>query len=422
MKLNPSRFKNLFKTNWVLKLASFLIAVVVWFAVVISMTPEQEYRITDVPVTLNMESSAAGERNLQPIAGQDATVTVVVRGKRSVVGGLTKNDVVVSGILNYVVAAGVYDVPLQVQKTDPNADFTVVRVEPLNVSITFDEIIEKVVPVRADVSITSVPDGYIMRDPVLEYTEVTLTGPRTALANVEYCGVTLQKEGTFTSDIVENLEISAYNADGEKLEDTDFTYSSKTTKITVPILKEKTVNLTYQIINAPADLDTSQLQITLSQSTLQVAAPEALADSIDSISLGYIDVKDLSPGAQLTLKIELPNGFINMEDTEEVTATFMSEGVNTRTFRVTNIQTINVPTGYSVRVYTSSLSNVQLVAIGDQLEDLAASEIVAEADLSQIELTAGQSTSIPVSIRVPGRDGIWAVGSYTIVIAVWQTQ
>lgn len=417
MKLNISRVKAFFKNNWVIKLASFLIAVVLWFAVVISMTPEQEYKITGVPITLDMENSAVSK--LQPISGQDATVTVVVKGKRSIVGGLTKNDVAVSGILNFVNAAGVHDVPLQVQKTDPNADFTIVRVEPLSVTITFDQVTSKTVPVKADVNITGVPDGYIMNDPVLEYKEVTLTGPNTALSNVEYCKITLKKEGTFTKDIVENLEISAYNAAGEKLEDTGLSYSTKTTKITVPILKEKTVNLTYEIINAPADLDTSQLKITLSQSTLKVAAAEDLADSIDSISLGYIDVKDLSPGVELTLKIELPSGFFAMEETQEVTATFMSDGVETRTFRVTNIQTVNIPNGYSVRVITPSISGVQLAALGTKLEDLSANEIVAEADLSQIELTTGQST-IPVSIRVPGKGGIWAVGSYTIVISVWK--
>ena len=115
MNFDAARFKAFFQNNLVLKIISFLIAIILWFAVVISMTPEQEHVITGVPIKLDLDSTATGKLKLQPISGQDKTVNVVVKGKRSVVGGLTKDDVVVSGVLTFVASAGVHDVKLTYQ-------------------------------------------------------------------------------------------------------------------------------------------------------------------------------------------------------------------------------------------------------------------------------------------------------------------
>ncbi len=51
------------------------------------------------------------------------------------------------------------------------------------------------------------------------------------------------------------------------------------------------------------------------------------------------------------------------------------------------------------------------------METLTAKDIVAEIDFSERELSTG-SSSLPVSISVPGRKLAWAVGEYAAVVTI----
>ena len=78
---------------------------------------------------------------------------------------------------------------------------------------------------------------------------------------------------------------------------------------------------------------------------------------------------------------------------------------------------MNQPANFDVTVNTQSISNVQIVGDASIIENVSASDIVAEVDLSGSEIAAGQF-KVPVNIVIPGKGLVWAKGDYAVVVVV----
>ena len=81
-----------------------------------------------------------------------------------------------------------------------------------------------------------------------------------------------------------------------------------------------------------------------------------------------------------------------MENVTSISVEFTNDNLSTKYFNIRDIQLLNVPSNYDVTVTTKVLSNVKIIGRSDILEGLSAGDIVAEIDLSEEPLVAGQYT------------------------------
>ena len=76
-----------------------------------------------------------------------------------------------------------------------------------------------------------------------------------------YCvAETQQKEQLSASKILTTDTLLFYNEAGTQLDSTDFTYDVAAFSLEVPVLYQKTMDITYQITNAPANFDLEALK------------------------------------------------------------------------------------------------------------------------------------------------------------------
>ena len=125
MNKKDSIFKNK-KVLWALSLA---VSVVIWLIVSTVLRPTGETTVSGVGVNINIQSGILGQMGLSAIEGGEATVDVVISGRRSVIGGVTAEDISVSPSLSGVSGAGKYSLKL-IAKNTSGKDFEIISVSP----------------------------------------------------------------------------------------------------------------------------------------------------------------------------------------------------------------------------------------------------------------------------------------------------
>lgn len=411
-------FQSLFENNHFVKIFSILAAVIAWFAVMIGNKPESNVVITNVPVEINYEGSIPQSLGLQQIGESDIMVTVYVTGKSSKVHRLTADDFNASISLNSVNQAQTYTLPIEVTKKDNDPDYRITGISDTTATLSFDKIVSRQFTLDIQTPNLSAADGYIMQQPYANEENITVTGPQTLVDKIASCSVTVD---TDDKNMTDSLHLTAspvlLDRNGETISSEYLTVEPGAVEITVPIYKTKQMDLSVEFINTPKGFPVDDLEYTLSQNAIMVAAAPDIIDNQDEIVIGPIDFRSIDIGKEFTLDITLPAGFTNMENVTSVTVTFPQDGFTTQTYSIprTNFVLENIPSGYDVSIVPQSLNNVKIVGADDVMETLTADDLVVTVDLSQVTLEKGQYT---ISAKVYCQNGVlaWAVGDYTTTV------
>ncbi|MDY4191832.1 MAG: hypothetical protein SOX72_06415 [Oscillospiraceae bacterium] len=115
--------------------------------------------------------------------------------------------------------------------------------------------------------------------------------------------------------------------------------------------------------------------------------------------------------------MELPDNFINVENVEQVSVEFDTSQMEEKVFNLAELRIVNQPVDFDVTVLTKRIGNVTVMGPSDILEGMTAGDLVAQVDLSDRELTEGQS-SFPVSVYAPTKGLVWARGNYSAILVL----
>ena len=104
---------------------------------------------------------------------------------------------------------------------------------------------------------------------------------------------------------------------------------------------------------------------------------------------------------------------VSLDGVSAVTIRFDTTDMTSRTFTVTNIRTVNVPSTIDLEVLTAQIHQVTLYGPKSEMEELSADNILAQVDCQNLAVSVGQQT-VAASIQVPSSSHIFAVGNYTV--------
>ena len=132
--------------------------------------------------------------------------------------------------------------------------------------------------------------------------------------------------------------------------------------------------------------------------------------------LDTLDLTDFTSSYKETYVIPLDNQLRNITGVTEATVTVEIVGLETRTFKVTSISTINSAEGAEVEILTESI-DVVLRGAPEDLAAVKAEDISAVADLSDYKDSTG-SYMPTVNIYVYGMTDVGAIGENTISVEI----
>lgn len=416
--------EHLLSRRWFSILVSLLMAVLLWL-IVVSQQPTQTFIITGVPVSYDYNSPLYTGASLDIISRSDLRVNVSIKGDSSVISNVSAADIIVYPDYTDVSRSGTpgeYTLPLRARRSDNSLQkFEIDGITPGNVEISFAQIGTQKYPVEIDASIDPA-EGYYLGDKQASPTEVTLRGPVEELAHVKHVVARVESAEPRDRTMLDSAELEFLGENGESVPRGSITVlEGDQVEVTVPVLKIREVPLRFEFSNVPAGYDPSVLRASISPATIRIAGAADLVDGIESINAGFINLTRIQLGKTETLRIPLADGLVNVDNVQEATVSFNTQGYDVpHTITVNDIRVTNAPAGVSVKVITEMLQNVVLVGESEELAELSPADVVALVDASSQNITvrgSGQQ-QLSAQIVVTGTRTVFATGSYSVLCEI----
>lgn len=411
------RKQSVLDNSVVVLMLSLLCALITWVVVAMFLDPQSSVTIANVPVTYSYQSTAYTAMGLDIVESPaDVKVNVRAEGASTIVGGLTKEDIMVYP--NYSTVTGAGQTRLNLIARIINSEYTGMNItldveSPATVEVVFDTVGEKTLPVSVETA-PVIADGYTLTKTTAVPAEITLRGPLSELDQIASIAapVVLEQALSDTTTVPAQLELRDEN--GNVFEPEYTTADNETSNVTLTVYQVRELPLVVDFINAPSGFDTDSLRYSLSTSTLRVAGPAKAIGGLNELSVTSFDLgKEFAFGRDYQRQVELPSSLVSLDGISNVTVSFDTSDMDNVSLNVSNIRAINVPSNYDIQILTTIISEVQLYGPAEEIAELTADSVLAQIDCQNVTVTAGQQT-VPVSIQIPSSTHIFAVGSYSV--------
>ncbi len=414
---NKNKLSVLLHNDKLMLIFSFIAAIIIWLAVVINVSPEMTTTIQNVKVTI--DSTVPSQFGLEVFGDNEFYVDVTVTGKKYKISSLNAEDIKIIAQTNSVDSAGKKTLLLKSDQTFGNNDYAVSGISQKSVDVFFDipKTIQMVIEpdiVADDIEI--VEDGFKTGEINLSETAVNVTGPSTEINKIVKAVARLKLQKSLSSNKSADVEVMLLDENGKS----NFNYVTTDIDkvvLTIPVLRVKEVDTTILFKNAPDEYVLNPLSYTISPSKdfFNISVDEY--DKTTEFSVGTIDFKSVSPSNYVFefLRTDLPVS--DESDTQKFVVRLDVSGLSQDYFVVSsNKVKVNNPDNLSYRI---SGLNKSVVVVGSEkaLESITENDISVEIDISDINITAGQTTSVPANVTVKSSN-CWVYGTYTVEVSL----
>ena len=420
-KKNKFSLRKLIYNDKYLIVISIVLAVVIWVATSMNLSPETSKTIT-VPVTVDFSDSAAEQLGIKCFGEETIDVDVTVSCKKYLAKDITADDMKVYLQTNVVTSSGSYDVPIKVETSD-TADFKVTSYYPTVYRAYFDFEDEKVMDL--DIKYANedfIEQGYTMGQPMLSQSTVTVKGPRSYVMQVAAVSATVNIEeklkATKTMDIVATA-LDSYNS---KVNYITIDSGTENLTITIPVLKEMELEVAANFTGKPSKINTSDFGIYYSVNKVNAGVLEEA--KINKAVIGDIDFSSLKPGTnKFTFNVDSLDSYVILDKIDEIDVTVnVPSEYKKKTVSVGygSVKIINVPDGYKASVTGISTGNITVIGTESSLENLTASNVNLVVDFSNVDkdkLKEG-TASYQITTALENSDTCWIYGEYNAYVNI----
>ena len=408
--------------NWGLKLASLLLAAVLWFLVVQLDDPKRSQPFYNIPVTLVNTELLDQENKVYQVLDNTATVRVTVTAPTSIISQLRSTDIVAEADVSRL--TDINTIPITYSVLNVGIDSGSIRGDHDVVRLNIEQKERNWVPVQYT-TVGDVAEGYIVASASADQTLIEVTGPKSAVDQIDHAGVEIDVTGA-TRSVSANVEISFYNADGEVLELPSVIKNVNYIHMSVEVLPTKSIPVEVKASGTPAEGFLHTGVVECSPDTVNIAGSVSALNNISRITIPEEQI-DLS-GAEdnlvsvINIRNLLPDN-IRLADSDfngRVTVTAYVEPEAKRTLQISpeNVSIINVPESLTAHFHDEDeyleirISGLEAaVSLADQNTITGTVNVKAWMDSENIKELKPGNYQIPVDFGVP--EGIVLSGKVT---------
>jgi YbbR domain-containing protein len=293
--------------RWLLRnlsalLLAILLATVVWVTAVVTSDPNETNTTKPIPI----ESVGLGT-NMLPIGDIPNFVRLTLEAPKSVWEKINNNSSSIQAWIDYSgLEGGEYTLPINVEiDTSP---YKLISIEPAEVNVILEPLKTIDVPIQVIV-IGEPPLGY-KKDPVqVSPTNVQVTGPESAVSNVNQAKVTLDIAGA-SQTVISNIDIEVVDASGAPVGgiSIDPQFATVTQPISllrgfrnvaVKVVTEGQVANGYRLTN---------ITVTPPNVTVSSADPLLVNELPGFVETEPIDLTNLTDDIEINVGLILPDG------------------------------------------------------------------------------------------------------------------
>lgn len=415
--MKNKKFSDLLHNDKLMLAFSFIAAIIIWLAVVINVSPEMTTTIQNVKVTI--DNTVPAQFGLEVFGDNEFYVDVTVKGKKYQISSLKPEDIKILAQTNNVDSAGIRTLLLKSDQTFGNNDYTVTAISQKSIDVYFDVPKTVQIVIEPDIvvdNIEIVEEGFKTGEINLSETAVNVTGPSTEINRIVKAVARLKLQKSLSSNKSADVDVMLLDENGKS----NFNYVTTDVDkvvLTIPVLRVKEVNTTLLFKNAPDEYVLNPLNYTISPSEDYFNISVDEYDKITEFPVGTIDFKSISPSNYVFefLRTDLPVS--DESDTEKFVVKLDVSDISQEYFTISSEKVkVNNPNNLDYKV---SGLNKSVVVVGSEkaLESITEADISVEIDISDINITAGQTTSVPANVTVKSSN-CWIYGTYTVEVSL----
>lgn len=307
--------KNFYKSNTFLAIISVIAAIVIWIYVVYEVNPMYETWVNDVPISCINTSSMFDDGSLV-IMGENknlikngVTMDIKVRGKRSLLSSLTKDDFTCTVDMLDVNRSGVYTLRPTIEVDASGLE--IIKTTPYSLKIKAENIEQRDFSVSIK-TVGTVPDGYSIDNVVNHSETVKVTGAVSVIDSIKKVEAVLDYDKIDVRSTETAAKIYFYDAEGNEIDPASFKKTVEYAKLTFELhtAKEVTVllvpkykdeinknrlgeNVKLTIEGEGADKQSGGIEIKVKLIGSSVAI-EKYSDSVRTVYTEEIDVENVT--------------------------------------------------------------------------------------------------------------------------------
>ena len=398
--------------NLGLKLASLVLAFVLWFLVAQIYDPKDTVTFNNIQVRLINTELLDEEGKVYEVLDNSNLVRVTVTGPQSIVKSeLRRSDIVAEADMSKL--TDINTIAITYYCENVSNDSVEIKGNHDSVRLSVEDKTSKWIKLESN-TIGEVASGYMIGNVTLDQTNIEVTGPKSAISQVDHAGVDINVTDS-TSSLSANVDIKLYDADGNELTLESVKKNVNSAHMTVEVLATKEVPVEIEYMGVPEDGYMATGEVESSVPTVRIAGTASALVGISAITVPEDRMNITGQSSDLVdiinLKEYLPSNvrLANKSFDGKIPATVYIEPIDTKdlTIPADNISITGVPDGMEAEVTsTAEEYNITVSGLTRDVSILRDSSVTGVLDLNRWmedngleELTPGNYT-IPVTFNL----------------------
>ena len=404
--------KKLLTRNLGLKLASLLLAFVLWFLVAQIYDPKDTVTFNNIQVRLINTELLDEEGKVYEVLDNSNLVRVTVTGPQSIVKSeLRRSDIVAEADMSKL--TDINTIAITYYCENISNDSVEIKGNHDSVRLNVEDKTSKWIKLESN-TIGDVASGYMIGNVTLDQTNIEVTGPKSAISQVDHAGVDINVTDSTTS-LSANVDIKLYDADDNELVLESVKKNVDSAYMTVEVLATKEVPVEIEYMGVPEDGYMATGEVESSVPTVRIAGTVSTLVGISAITVPEDRMNITGQSDNLVdiinLKEYLPAN-VRLADKSfdgKITATVYIEPIVSKDLTVAaeNISVTGVPAGMEAEIpSTAEEYNITGSGLSRDVSILHDSSVTGILNLTQWmedngveELTPGTYT-IPVTFNL----------------------
>lgn len=404
--------KKLLTRNLGLKLASLVLAFVLWFLVAQIYDPKDTVTFNNIQVRLVNTELLEEEGKVYEVLDNSNLVRVTVTGPQSIVKSeLRRSDIVAEADMSKL--TDINTIAITYYCENISNDSVEIKGNHDSVRLNVEDKTSKWIKLESN-TIGDVASGYMIGNVTLDQTNIEVTGPKSAISQVDHAGVDINVTDSTTS-LSANVDIKLYDADDNELVLESVKKNVDSAYMTVEVLATKEVPVEIGYMGVPEDGYMATGEVESSVPTVRIAGTVSTLVGISAITVPEDRMNITGQSDNLVdiinLKEYLPAN-VRLADKSfdgKITATVYIEPIVSKDLTVAaeNISVTGVPDGMEAEITsTAEEYNITVSGLSRDVSILHDSSVTGILNLTQWmedngveELTPGTYT-IPVTFNL----------------------
>lgn len=397
--------KNKITHNLGLKILSVALAFILWLVVVNINDPDVTKTIRNINITILNENAITGQGEGQVYTiKENKTASIVVKGPRSIVDKLTKNDI--KATVDFSEVSSVGAVPINIVSLPDGVSLQDELTENMKISI------EALETKRFKVSMetTGTPaEGYVAGDVSVSPNVVSVKAPVSVLETIDNILVRVDVDGMSTDVTGKSVSVVLRDASGKEIpysEEQNITLSAVTLVAEAEILKCQNVPVSLAVRGHVAEgyrytgMVLSDTEVTLKGTRAAISAAKMIDATAQTAALNLTGLTG-NVEEKVDILPYLPEGTALLDESKRyITVTLKVEELKRKTMSVSpsDLRVLNAPENMTIDYQITPDAMVEIEGLLIDLEEITLADLRPTIDLEG--LPAGVHRC-KVSVTVP---------------------